>query len=143
MENRALRLAKDGRPFWLAGLADQIAFIVGNRPDGRWAFQGLDDVPGTLAQVTDDAPVIMMAHEPDIFSRMPPRVSLTLSGHTHGGQVNLLGFAPWTPSEFGTRYAYGHIIENNRDLVVSSGLGTSGPPVRLLMPPEIVLLNLG
>ena len=52
-----------------------------------------------------------MAHEPDLFTQMPPRVSLTLSGHTHGGQVRLMGWSPIVPSEFGNRFAYGHIIE--------------------------------
>lgn len=142
LENRAIRLQKDGMPFWLAGLGDQIAFRVGSHPDGRWRFEGLDDLPGTLAQVTDNAPLILMAHEPDIFDQMSQRVSLTLSGHTHGGQVNLFGFAPWTPSEFGTRYAYGRVTEHSRDLIVSAGLGTSGPPVRFGAPPEIVALDL-
>ena len=52
-----------------------------------------------------------MAHEPDIFARMPDRVSLTVSGHTHGGQVRLFGISPIVPSDFGDRYAYGHIRE--------------------------------
>ncbi len=143
MENDALRLVKDGKPLWIAGLGDQLAFITGHGPDGRWRFRGLDDLTGLLAKVTDDAPLILMAHEPDVFARMHPRVNLTLSGHTHGGQVNLLGFAPWTPSRYGTRYRYGHIIERGQDLIVSAGMGTSGLPVRFAAPPEIVLLELG
>lgn len=143
LQNDAVRLAKDGAPFWVVGLGDQLAYRIGYTPTGRWRFQGLDDVPGALARVTDSAPVIMMAHEPDIFASMPSRVSLTLSGHTHGGQVNLFGYAPWTPSEYGMRYAYGRIVEAGRDLVVSAGLGTSGLPIRFGAPPEIVLLELG
>jgi hypothetical protein len=142
-ENRALRLVKEGRPFWIAGLADQLAFRIGWSRARGGIFQGLDDLPGTLRQVTDEAPVLLMAHEPDIFAEMDPRVSVTLSGHTHGGQVNLFGFAPWTPSQFGERYRHGRIVENARDLIVSAGLGTSGPPVRFGAPPEIVLLELG
>ncbi len=49
----------------------------------------LDDLPGTLRQVNDDAPVILLAHEPMIFHHVPERVALTLCGHTHGGQVDL------------------------------------------------------
>ena len=63
---------------------------------------GVDDLPGTLKQVTDDAPVILMAHEPDIFPNVPDRVSLTLAGHTHGGQVRIFGYAPVVPSRFGS-----------------------------------------
>lgn len=141
-ENDAVRLEKGGRPFWLAGLGDQIAFIKGRR-DGRHYFQGVDDLGGTLAKVTDTAPVILMAHEPDIFIKVPTRVALTISGHTHGGQVRVAGFSPVVPSKFGNRYAYGHIIEGGRNLIVSGGLGCSILPVRLGVPPEVVLIQLG
>ena len=159
-ENDAVRLQKDGRPFWLAGLADQLAFIAGRRrrdlyPDAREPtgtqttsrrqrrYSGIDDLPGTLARITDDAPVILMAHEPDIFPHVPERVAVTVSGHTHGGQVRLLGYSPVVPSRYGNRYAYGHIVEDGRNLVVSGGLGCSIFPVRFGMPPEIVLLDIG
>jgi uncharacterized protein len=101
----------------------------------------VDDLEGTLAKVTDDAPVILLAHEPDIFPRVPARVSLTLSGHTHGGQVRLLGYSPMVPSRFGNRFAYGHIVEDGRHLVVSGGLGCSILPVRIGVPPEIVMID--
>jgi predicted MPP superfamily phosphohydrolase len=138
LENDAVRLMKGATPFWLAGLGDQIAFL-GRR--GR--HDGVDDLPGTLAKVTDDAPVILLAHEPDIFPNVPERVALTLSGHTHGGQVRLLGYSPMVPSKFGNRYAYGHVVEEGRHLIVSGGLGTSILPVRFGVPPEILLIELG
>lgn len=141
-ENDSVRLVKDGNPFWLAGLGDQIAFIT-DIVDGRMIFQGVDDLDGTLAKITDDAPVILMAHEPDIFPSVPERVALTVSGHTHGGQVRLLGWSPIVPSAFGNRYAYGHVAEEGRDLVVSGGLGCSILPVRFGVPPEIVVVELG
>ena len=98
--------------------------------------------------ITDEAPVLLMAHEPDIFPQVPSRVSLTLSGHTHGGQVRLLGWSPVVPSRFGNRYAYGRITEPRpdgpeTDLIVSGGIGGSILPVRFGVPPEIVLLELG
>ena len=102
---------------------------------------GLDDLPGTLAQITDEAPVVLLAHEPDIFPHVPPSVALTLSGHTHGGQVRLFGYSPVVPSHFGNRYAYGHVIEEGRHLIVSGGLGCSMAPVRLGVPPEINLVE--
>ena len=55
---------------------------------------GVDDLGATLAKVTDDAPLILMAHEPDVARRTPSRVALQLSGHTHGGQVRMLGWSP-------------------------------------------------
>jgi uncharacterized protein len=142
-ENDALRLEKDGRPFWITGLGDQWAFYRNRdrmRRD-RFGYRGVDDLPATLAKVTDSAPVILMAHEPDIFPRVPARVSLTISGHTHGGQVQFFGYAPVVPSMFGRRYVYGHIVEDDRHLVVSGGLGCSGLPVRFGRPPEIVVVE--
>jgi predicted MPP superfamily phosphohydrolase len=140
-ENDAVRLRKDGHSFWLAGLGDQLAFVKPLRRRNRTGRRGVDDLPGTLAKLTDDAPVILLAHEPDIFTRVPARVSLTLSGHTHGGQVRLFGYSPRVPSRFGNRYAYGHIVENNRHLIVSGGLGCSILPVRIGVPPEVVMVD--
>ena len=140
MENDVLKVGLETGEFWLAGLGDQLSFVPSSKWE-RWA--GVDDLPGTMAKITDDAPVILMAHEPDIFPRVPERVSLTLSGHTHGGQVNLLGYRPIVPSKFGSRFAYGHIVEEGRNLIVTSGLGCSILPVRLGAAPEIVLLELG
>ena len=110
---------------------------------GFAAYHGLDDLAGTLAQATDDAPIVLMAHEPDIFPDVPDRVALTVCGHTHGGQVRILGYAPYVPSKFGARYIYGHIVEDGRNLIVSGGLGCSGLPVRFGAPPEIVMIELG
>lgn len=145
-ENDALRIEKDGRPFWIAGLGDQWAFWPKHRGKGRRPSQvdgmGVDDLPATLAKITDDAPVILMAHEPEIFPKIPARVALTLSGHTHGGQVRLFGYSPVVPSRYGQRFAYGHVVEDNRHLVVSGGLGCSGIPIRFGVPPEIVVIDL-
>ena len=145
LDNRAVRLPHNNGAFWIAGLADQWAFPIkggSNRGRGR-GFNGLHDLPATMAQITDDAPVILMAHEPDIFPEVPARVSLTLSGHTHGGQVSLFNYSPMVPSKFGARYIYGHIVETDRHLIVSAGLGCSLLPFRLGAPPEIVKLQLG
>src|ERR1700688_80837 len=139
LENDAVLLGDRGRRFWLAGLGDQIAHWLGPNK-----FRGEDDLPGTLKRITTDDPVILLAHEPDIFTHVPPRVALTLAGHTHGGQI-VLPFSPalWTPSEYGARFAYGHIVEQDRHMIVSGGLGCSKVPLRLGVPPEIVRVRLG
>ena len=59
-------------------------------------------------------PSLLMAHEPDVAMRVPARVSLQLSGHTHGGQVRLFGWSPIVPSRYGTRFAYGHVAHELR-----------------------------
>ncbi|WP_299348396.1 metallophosphoesterase [uncultured Maritalea sp.] len=140
-ENHTVRLEKDRKGFWLAGLADQWA-LQPNKGLTRGKHVGLDDLDGTLAQINDDAPVILMAHEPDIFPRVPDHVALTLSGHTHGGQIRFGSYSPVVPSKFGNKYAYGHIQENGSDLLVSGGLGCSILPVRFGVPPEINLIEL-
>jgi predicted MPP superfamily phosphohydrolase len=138
LANRAIRLTKDGQAFWLSG-TDSMAAIV----KGRGRFESRADINAALAAVTDDAPVIHMAHEPDLFMHIPERVSLTVSGHTHGGQLRLFGYSPVVPSAYGNRLAYGHIVEDGRNLVVSGGLGCSILPVRFGVPPEITVIDLG
>ena len=138
LENKATQLTKDGMKFWLSGTSSIVAIKKGNFR----SFESRADLPAALAQVTDDAPIIHLAHEPDLFTDIPERVSLTLSGHTHGGQVRLFGKALVVPSKYGNRFAYGHIVENGRHLVVSGGLGCSILPIRFGSPPEIVVLEL-
>jgi predicted MPP superfamily phosphohydrolase len=139
LENDAVLLGESGQRFWLAGLGDQIAI-----PIARGVFRGVDDLPGTLARVRGDEPVILMVHEPDVFPRVPERVALTLAGHTHGGQIRAPFFWPsFVPSSYGARFAYGHIVEGGRHMVVSGGLGTSIVPARFGVPPEIVRIELG
>ena len=139
LENRAVMLGANDQRFWLAGLGDQLAYRL-----GRGRFRGVDDLPGTLAQVQTKDPILLLAHEPDIFPRVPARVALTLSGHTHGGQIRVpLIWPVFVPSKYGTRFAYGHVVEEDRHLIVSGGLGTSLIPARLGVPPEIVHIQLG
>ena len=145
LHNRSVQVASG---IWIAGLGDQRAFRYRNTK-GRMQYQGTDDLAGTLAAIPDEDAVILLAHEPDIFPEVPPRVALTLSGHTHGGQIRPLGKPVYVPSRYGTRYAYGHIQETDeptgktKHLVVSGGLGCSALPIRWGMPPEVVIIDLG
>jgi len=139
LENKAVLLRGAQAQFWLAGLGDQLA-----HPLGHGRFRGVDDLPGTLAQVHTSDPVILLVHEPDIFPSVPHRVALTLAGHTHGGQIRMPIVWPlFVPSKYGARFAYGHVVEERRHLLVSGGLGTSVIPARLGVPPEIVQVALG
>jgi predicted MPP superfamily phosphohydrolase len=134
LENEALQLSQNGKPFWLVGLGDQIALRR-----SRFVMHGVDDLAAALRPLNDDAPAILLAHEPFIFPRVPDRVSLTLCGHTHGGQVYIpfIG-APFAPTKHGKPYIYGCYNEGPRQLIVSGGLGESAAPVRFLRPPEVV-----
>lgn len=137
LENKALKLMARGHSFWLAGLGDQMARYL-DVP----ASVASDDLPATLAQVTDSDPLILLAHEPNIFAVAPSRVTLTLAGHTHGGQVWLPFYGhPGAGTVYDRRYVHGVIVEDGRHLVVSAGLGTSSLPVRFMVPPEITVVN--
>ena len=139
LENDAVLLGPEGQRFWLAGLGDQEAYRLG---PGR--FVGVDDLPLTMSRIKTDDPVLLLVHEPDIFPQVSKRVALTLAGHTHGGQIRLPFIWPaFVPSRYGARFAYGHIVENDRHLIVSGGLGTSIVPARLGVPPEILHITLG
>src|SRR5581483_9644408 len=106
-------------------LADVHIPVLENKavPLGEGKFRGVDDLKGTLDQVRTEDPVILLVHEPDIFPQVPDNVALTIAGHTHGGQIRLPFIWPMlVPSAYGARYAYGHIVEQHRHMVVSGGL---------------------
>jgi len=129
LENQVVKIERGGSAIWLAGLGDE--------------WEGHPDINGTLKQVTDHSPVIAFTHNPDLFPAIPSRIALTIAGHTHGGQVALPFIGrPIVPSKFGQRYAIGHIIENDKHLFVTPGIGTSILPVRFGVPPEISLLTI-
>jgi len=133
-----------GRSLAITGLDDMVA----GRPDPRRAFA---DVPAVDAH-------LLLAHCPEhrdvlarhvVFDVMDrrlefdlSRITLMLSGHTHGGQVNLFGWAPVLPRGSG-RYVRGWFREPGAiPLYVSRGIGTSSYPVRLGSPPELALFDL-
>lgn len=130
VEETAVRIGAGATAWWLAGISD--------------LWTGRHDISAALAAAKDDgSPVILMTHNPDVFPDVPPRVALTLAGHTHGGQVWLpLVGRPIVPSAFGQRFAAGHIVEGGRHLFVATGLGTSIIPVRLGVRPAIDVLTI-
>lgn len=86
---------------------------------------------------------ISISHSPDNAMKLAKAGSrYILSGHLHGGQICLpfLG-AIIVPSRYSRRWAYGGYQVGNSNLVVTSGLGTTGVPLRILCPPEIAVLR--
>ena len=139
LHNSATKTGFRGQGFWVAGCGSLWAFN-----EGGGQYRGANDLTRTLGAVNDRDPVILLCHEPDIFPQVPrDRVALTLCGHTHGGQVRLFGYSPIVPSAYGNRYARGHVEEDGKHLIVSSGIGTAAVPLRLGVPPEITLIRLG
>lgn len=99
------------------------------------------DVKKSLTGISDSAFVVMLQHDPTCWREkiLPEcKAQLTLSGHTHGGQVSLLGLSPASLSydEWGGVYE-----QDGRTLIVSTGLGAL-IPFRLGMPGEIVVITL-
>ena len=129
LENKAHPVQYKGKRFWVVGIAD------------LWTRK--PDIEGSLGQIGSNDPVILITHNPDLFPNVPPQVSLTLAGHTHGGQVNLpIAGRLVVPSKYGQRYAMGHIIEGGKHLFVGGGVGSSILPVRFRVPPEVVIVTL-
>ena len=128
LENETKTIELAGHPVNIAGLGD--LYVGYSWPERAFAKAG-------------QGPIIAVVHEPDFFVRHHEEPAITLAGHTHGGQVRLpfLG-RPIVPSDYGERFAAGHIVEQGQHLFVTTGVGTSIYPVRFGVPPEIALLTL-
>ncbi len=107
------------------------------------------DAKKVIDQSTVKSDVIVLEHSPDVLPiitgqrSISPDIRLFLAGHTHGGQVWLpiLG-TPIVPSSYGQKYSYGHIRQDDVDMFVTTGIGTSILPFRFMMPPEVAVLTL-
>ena len=133
LNNRYVRIERHGEYFFLAGTTSASS---GGFPN---LFEAIPPSP--------DAPLILMAHEPDFFDSVltHPRgkfVDLMLSGHTHGGQVRLPFMRPLLLPPLGRIYVEGHFQTQNTQLYVNRGVGTVGVPFRLNCPPEISVQTL-
>ena len=120
--------------------ADSIV-IAGAENDGRPPFPSRVDIRKMLSGISSDAFVIMLQHDPSSWRRtiLPQsRAMLTLSGHTHGGQLSLFGFRP---TQLTGREDCGIYREGERVLNVSTGVG-GFLAFRFGMPPEVVEITL-
>jgi len=96
-----------------------------------------------LGDLSPDTPTIVLAHDPFWFAHLPPGPHLMLAGHTHGGQIRLPGIgAVINASKAPLRWSHGLIKERGQHLYVTSGIGTSGVPIRWGVPPEFAVLDL-
>ncbi|WP_437723455.1 metallophosphoesterase [Sorangium sp. So ce861] len=138
----------------LAALERGGARVLSNRgtvvggAGGAFALLGVDDVwargrvPGggpdlgrALADVPRDLPRVLLCHNPVFFPDAAGEVALQLSGHTHGGQVNLLV----RPADLVLPHGYvaGVYQRGGSHLYINRGFGTAGPPARIGAPPEV------
>ena len=118
-------------------LGGQEIAIVGTAPAAT-------RLPELMARVRAGIPTIVLAHDPAAFARLPETACcLMLSGHTHGGQICLPLLGPVVNmSDAPLRWTYGRVVAGDSHLYVTSGLGTSVIPLRVGIPPEIVLIDL-
>ena len=115
--------------------------IAGTENDGKPPFPQKANYPKTLKGVQKGAFVIMLQHDPSAWRRhiVPGKMAqITLSGHTHGGQMQIFGFRPTKIRE---KNDYGVYRSGNQILNVTDGLGGFAP-FRLNMPNEIVVITL-
>ena len=135
LRNEAVDLTIGGQQLWLVGFDSQ-------RPVPTDPRRGLHRPETAFEKVPAGAPAILLAHEPVYFAQGDERAGLQISGHTHGGQLNLFGWRPLVGLNSDPRYTHGLIEEGGRSMVISSGLGFSGVPLRIGQPPEITLIDI-
>lgn len=125
--------------------------VKGNdiRIGGIAFYLGWDEEYNAFAEnfANTDSFKLILYHHPEyyIWGMDEYDIDLTLSGHTHGGQV-ILPFAGgiYAPEQgYFPEYDFGHFSSENGDIVISRGLGSSKQPVpRFNNPPEIVCITL-
>jgi uncharacterized protein len=138
LRDSAATLELGGARVHLIGLDDRGRdWARGVESDGRLAE--------LLAAAPPSVPVVLLSHRPDIFRQAAAAgVSLTLSGHTHGGQLAVpwFGGARRNLAEFVTAFDRGLYQAGASYLYVNSGLGVTGQRIRLFTPREISVFEL-
>jgi hypothetical protein len=129
VDNRGVWLTRGGSRLRLGGVDD--------------LWKGAQNLPRAVGDAGEGDFVLLVSHNPDYAERLHgAQVDLVLSGHTHGGQVALPGWAPILPSNYGQKYRAGIAHTGKTTVLVTTGVGTTVVPLRLFARPEIVLLTL-
>ncbi|MGI8555635.1 MAG: metallophosphoesterase [Pyrinomonadaceae bacterium] len=117
---------------------NQIVTILGI--EDFWKHRAVP-VQDAMSKINSPENIIAITHNPDSFDQTPASIALVLAGHTHGGQVWIRFYgAPVKVSK--AEYYKPHVVKDGRNLFVTSGFGTTGPPFRFLVPPEIAVITL-
>jgi predicted MPP superfamily phosphohydrolase len=130
LRNEGRKVTRQGAQLFVAGV------------DDTWTKRA--DLIRTLADRDPEACTLLLAHDPELFPLAARHgVNLVLSGHTHGGQIAL----PFFPELLGLgklahRFHLGLYRDGDSSLYVHGGLGTTGPPIRVGVAPEIAILTL-
>ena len=130
LDNHALWITRGNSRIRLGGVGDLTTDVQDLRP--MLEGTGRHDL------------MILVTHHPDYAESLPrDKIDLMLCGHTHGGQVSFRGkwVPPW-PGSAKLKYLTGVIHEGGTTIIVSNGIGTVGPPIRICAAPQIWLVTL-
>jgi predicted MPP superfamily phosphohydrolase len=124
LRNRGLLLESGSSSIWLAGLD---------------SFIGAQNLEAALQGCPSSVPKVLLAHEPDIADEVSAdgRVCLQLSGHSHGGQVNVPGLVRRALPVMGRKYPFGSYSIGPLFLHTNRGIGMTQMPVRFRSAPEV------
>jgi predicted MPP superfamily phosphohydrolase len=130
LRNEGVPLERGSKHVWLAAI------------DDTWTRR--DDLSAALRDRPPGAAVILLAHDPERFDQAADAgANLVLSGHTHGGQVAMpFLYRRASFASIAHRYIVGLYRRDDATLYVHPGLGTTGPPIRLGIAPEVTILVL-
>ncbi len=131
-------------------LKDNVIDVVDEKAGQKLQIVGYEDVSSfrmpayaeVHAQLDPAAAQIALSHSPDAFDAALGGPSLMLAGHTHGGQVRFPFVGALVVPLRNKAYDRGWFSDRHRRLYVTTGLGSSLPPLRFMCRPEIVILNL-
>jgi predicted MPP superfamily phosphohydrolase len=130
LRNQSFRIRREQATLWVVGVDDP--------------HSGHDYLPAAMAGVPSEARPVMLVHYPDFAWRLPPdRWALVLSGHAHGSQIRLPLIGRYARHHVAsTRFSHGLYRINRTPVFVTTGVGTSGRPIRLLARPEVAVIRL-
>jgi predicted MPP superfamily phosphohydrolase len=129
LRNDAVRIADESGALWIAGIDD--------------AMLGSPDVPQAFANVPENTRALALWHEPDwAESVVPHGAFLQLSGHSHGGQIQLPVAGSLGAPAGGRRFVSGLNHAMGMPVYTSRGVGVFRPPVRFRCAPEVTLITL-
>ncbi|MEO6602932.1 MAG: metallophosphoesterase, partial [Polyangiaceae bacterium] len=120
------------------------------RGDAELTLAGLDGrvMPGDVARVLgscpNGVPIVFLCHYPSAFEAAAAAgADLVLAGHSHGGQIGVPFFSQrLNLARLTGQRSRGLVISGKTAMYVNAGLGTTGPPMRFAVPPEIAVITL-
>jgi predicted MPP superfamily phosphohydrolase len=134
LRDETTTIQKNGEKVFLLGVDD-----FGKRETAEQRFSQL------VTKTETNIPKILLCHRPYFFDQAKNNnIDLTLSGHTHGGQVVFarIGETQITPALVASPYIWGLYKNDNAQMYVSRGIGTVAIPIRINCPPEITKITL-